>query len=268
MDQGCGDGVTGILVLGGRGMLGRAVAKASREAGLEVFVAGSEVDVASYDAMRTIESETTPHVVVNCAGVTPDKMRRPAQMVRANALGPWVVASAFKGARIINISSDCVFDGSRLSPFAYTVEDRFDATDLYGRTKAMGECPEAINVRTSFIGFEHGLLRWLIDQPPGTAVDGWLNAMWSGGTVYDIAHEIVQLYGAPELSGVVHLSSNPIDKWSLVSWLNHNLRLDLTILPVEEPRVNRALKATRHFERNLDRLVEEYASLRVHTSRA
>lgn len=260
--------MTDLLILGGRGMLGRAVAIAARARGLQVIAAGSEIDVANYDALRTIEEELQPAIVLNCAGLIPHKPFTAAGMVRVNALGPWTVCAAFRRSKIINISTDCVFDGSRsVHHSGYTIEDQPNAQDVYGRTKAMGECPSALNVRTSFIGFDHGLLKWLLDQKRGTAIEGWRNAMWSGGTVYDVALGIVGLFTASEPCGVVHLSSTPIDKWSLLSALNRDLGLGLFVAPVDDPHINRILVPTHRFTRDLSRLEEEHASKRVHSSR-
>lgn len=249
------------LVLGGAGMLGRQVTLASRRAGYQTWRVGHEVPITNYAALKTLDREVVPHVVVNCAGLVPYKGRWTGpQMIATNALGPWVVREAFPESRVIHISTDCVFDGQRRWGERYSISDRPNATNLYGRSKALGECPLSINVRTSFIGFDHGLLQWVLSRPAGSTIPGWQMASWSGATVYDVADALVHFFDGDlqdmgvNRSGLVHLVAAPIDKGIVLQWIKELFELDITVEQVKTPVINRTLKPTHLIERNLDRL--------------
>lgn len=261
------DGFKGrVLVLGGRGMLGREVCRASRDCGWQTWGAGPETNIADFNALRGVERSIRPDIVVNCAGIVPQKPHTSAQMVATNALGPWVVREAFPVAKVIHISTDCVFSGHARHS-GYSIEDLPDDRSVYGRTKGMGECPSNINVRTSFIGWEHGLLAWLAEQTG--EVHGWANATWSGATVIDVAEGLIQFYDNPKKSGIVHLTATTITKYQLLCDLVDIMGWEVRVRPVEFPKVNRAMHHTHAIERRLERLEETRdPSKRVHTSRA
>jgi dTDP-4-dehydrorhamnose reductase len=263
-----------VLVLGGRGMLGRAVAKESRLQGWEVVAAGSEMDITSLPKMLELERQIHPHIVINCTGVIPIRLIFPRtllDMIQVNAIGPWVMRQAFQVSKLIHVSTDCVFSGDLTSGHAYYITHPTSGRDLYGRSKAMGEIPDAMVIRTSFIGFEHGLLNWVSTRNPGTHIDGWKNALWTGGTVYDVAKALVGCYESHRV-GLEHLAAAPMNKAQLIRDLVFILQLDLEVDEVEEPHVNRMLHPTIPLERRLDQLDavwrEKYAGQRSLASRA
>jgi len=235
-------------------MLGEAVRASAKMAGYEVWSSGSQHDVANYIAMKRLNHAFGPHVVVNCAGVIPTRSTWPIAAIRTNALGPWVVNAVFTASRVVNVSTDCVFNGSDRQPYLHTQLP--NATDLYGRTKAMGEATGCVNVRCSFIGLRHGLLAWLLSQPAGAIIDGWANALWSGGTVYDVADALVdQMLDVDP--GTYHLADDrAVSKYGVLCRLVELFDLDIEVRPQHEPYINRALHPTHHLERRLERLVE------------
>ncbi len=181
-----------ILVLGAGGMLGhklcqrlprqrvvglvRGAADTLREAFPDIYrdlsmIGG--VDVLDGDRLGQAGGDSRPEVVVNCIGIVKqlDEAHDPYLSVAINSLLPHRLARLCGrlGARLIHISTDCVFDGRR---GAYRESDPSDARDLYGRSKALGETTAtqaALTLRTSFIGRElkarsHGLVEWLPRQ--------------------------------------------------------------------------------------------------------
>jgi len=112
-----------------------------------------------------------PNVVINCLGITKhlEGGNDPLVTIPINAYFPHYLNILCQeyGTRLIHISSDCVFSGSRGS---YLEGDIPDAEDFYGRSKALGEVSQgpAITLRTSTIGHElHGalgLLDWFLCQ--------------------------------------------------------------------------------------------------------
>lgn len=169
-------------------------------------------------------------------------------MVTANALAPHVIAevAADRGTKVIHISTDCVFDGREGN---YRDSDRpRPHHDLYSMTKASGEVEAArvLNVRTSFIGPEHGLWQWLVSQPPGGKVEGWASAWWTGSTVWAVVQALADMIDAGVDTGrTVHLSTREkVSKLEVCLLLNRILALGLEIKAVSEPRIDRSLVPT------------------------
>ncbi len=241
-----------VLVAGAKGMLGTAVVFAAGAVGHTVNVAGHDgMRVQDFGAVQgRINRVIRPDIVINCAGKLPGS--KPVDMVAANTLGPHVLARVCKdeGVGLINVSTDCVFSGRRPAGDGYTTSDLPDPDTLYGRTKLAGEPsgPGVMNVRTSFIGPDHGLLHWFVnaDRDGLASVDGWSRAYWSGGYVLDVAVALVDLAGwSDPPPNVVHLSTRQaISKAALLGLIKETFRLKIDVIPVDEPTVNRALRPT------------------------
>lgn len=258
-----------ILVLGGDGMLGHQVRRCALEAGHEVavtlrqplqvyarhglFDAGNSfdnVDVRSLARLGEVFSAFRPQAVINCAGIV--KQRPAAQdmslSLEVNALLPHRLATLCRigGARLIHLSTDCVFDGRRGN---YRDDDVADAADTYGRTKYLGEVGEenCVTLRSSIIGFElsrkTGLLEWVLAQN-GT-IKGYRRAIFSGFTTSEMARIILRVLDRPEVSGVYQVSSAPISKFDLVSAIARRLKPDLTVVPDDTVAIDRSLDSSR-----------------------
>ena len=124
-----------------------------------------------------------------------------------------------RGARLIHFSTDCVFDGSKGS--VYLEEDPPTATDVYGLSKYLGEVREApgLTLRTSIIGHElrnwKSLLEWFLAQKG--AIKGYARAVYSGLPTCELAKIVAEhVLPRPDLTGVFHLASAPISKYSLL----------------------------------------------------
>jgi dTDP-4-dehydrorhamnose reductase len=196
-----------------------------------------------------------PAAVVNAIGLVKqlDEASRPVPAITVNSLLPHVLADAAArtGARLLHVSTDCVFSGALAPPAAYTEDDLPDAQDLYGRTKLLGEvsAPPALTLRTSIIGREleraSGLMEWFAGQQ-GATVNGFTNAIFSGLTTKALAAVMAELLvDHPDLTGVYQVSADPIDKYALLVRLRAALGVDCEIRPVDEPRINRALDSSR-----------------------
>ena len=161
-----------ILITGSSGMLGTDLVNLlkSREASLEhnpeVIEAPHEVlDITLEDRVSDFISTHIPDIVVNCAAFTNvDKCETEREAAfSVNALGPKYLAAAAKkcGARVIQISTDFVFDGNGNRP--YTEEDQTNPLSEYGRTKLEGErniqsyCDSYLIVRTSWLFGHNGI---------------------------------------------------------------------------------------------------------------
>ena len=131
----------------------------------------SDVNIEHQDFLEKAFVFARPDVVINCVGLIKQlsDVTDPLQVIPINALLPHQLAQECKirGARLIHISTDCVFDGSK---GGYTEMDSFDAKDLYGISKYLGEVsyPHTITLRTSIIGHElqskNSLVDWFLSQ--------------------------------------------------------------------------------------------------------
>jgi dTDP-4-dehydrorhamnose reductase len=214
-----------------------------------------EFDAHSPERIGTLIDRIEPSVVVNCIGLVKqlEEASRPIPAIRVNALFPHLAAEAAAsgGARFIHISTDCVFSGRLPLDDRYTEESPPDAYDLYGRTKLLGEVVdgEALTLRTSIIGWEltraTGLLGWFAAQE-GQTVQGFMQAIFSGLTTPALADVIADVaMNHPEVHGLYQVSAEPIDKYHLLMLIRSKLSLDVHVMAVDEPVINRALDSAR-----------------------
>lgn len=266
-----------VLVLGASGMLGHAVYRAflrlphctvwgtvrsaSKLGRLPELTSPQTlvgVDVLDNDALESALERAKPQVVINCIGLI--KQRPEAQdslaAIQINALLPHRVASlcARFNARLVHISTDCVFSGAK---GLYTEDDTADATDLYGRSKLLGEVtglPNALTLRTSLIGHEleggHSLVDWFLAQEG--RVPGYAHAIFSGLPTVEFARVLCDVViPRPQLTGLYHVSSTPIDKLTLLEMVARRYSKDIAIVPDDMVRINRSLNSSR-FQRATD----------------
>ncbi|HXH61707.1 MAG TPA: SDR family oxidoreductase [Fimbriimonadaceae bacterium] len=250
-----------VLVMGGSGMLGHTLAETlgpdfdtfttvrGESTGPDVIGGVDATDAGSVErALRDVR----PDAVVNCVGVVKQSPAAncPKTCIEVNALFPHQLYEQCNevGSRLIHISTDCVFDGAR---GGYTESDRTNATDLYGRTKALGEVkgPGALTLRTSIIGREtrtqHGLVEWFLANRGGT-VKGYRNARFSGLTTIELSRVIAMLIkDRPDLYGLYNVAAEPIDKCALLTLLNEAFRAEVSILPEDEVFVDRTLDSAK-----------------------
>ncbi len=208
------------------------------------------VDVLLPHQLETVHRQVMPDVVVNCVGLVKqlDACTDPLQAIPINSLLPHHLATLCRetGARLIHISTDCVFSGRRGQ---YTEADLPDADDLYGRSKLLGEIatPGVLTLRTSVIGPElgsrRGLLEWFLGQQG--AVRGFDRAVFSGLPSVELARVISDfVLPRPTLWGVYHLAADPIDKCSLLKLIAAEYGLNTSISPDHSIVVDRSLDAS------------------------
>jgi dTDP-4-dehydrorhamnose reductase len=193
-----------------------------------------------------------PQVVINCIGIVKQgaKALDAASSIEINSLLPHRLADicTLVGARLVHISTDCVFSGRKDHP--YTQEDQPDAHDLYGRSKLLGEvtAPPHLTLRTSIIGHElagkQGLLEWFLSCTG--KVPGYLDMIFSGLTTFELAKVLAQhILPKQHLSGLYHVASSPICKYDLLALVQRRYGLaEIQLEAVPGPKVNRALDGT------------------------
>jgi len=259
-----------ILVLGATGMLGHKLMQVlSRSYDVFGTVRGKSASYKPHpvlgglslygdthaedlDSIVKVLAQVRPDVVVNCIGVIKQHPLSSDTLhsITINSLFPHRLQRLCKtsGARMIHISTDCVFSGRK----GYYIEsDTPDAEDLYGRTKLLGEVsePGSLTIRTSIIGRElqskYGLVEWFLGNRGGR-VQGYANAIFTGFTSLALADIIRNLIKAqPDLHGLWHISSDPISKYDLLRLINHELDLRVVIDRNENFRCDRSLNSDR-----------------------
>ncbi len=257
-----------VLVLGATGMLGHVICDelasafevhggvrdAARAQRLGLAVPLHEMDALDPDGIDALIGRLRPAVVINAVGLVKqlDEASRPVPAIAINALLPHRLneSCAARGARLIHVSTDCVFSGELPAPAAYKQDDRPDARDLYGLSKLLGEVTAApgLTLRTSIIGWEleraSGLLEWFASQD-GREVSGYTNAVFSGFTTRALARIVGRLIVEhPDMTGLWQVSADPIAKFDLLVALRDVLGMTCEIRPVDEPHVNRALDSS------------------------
>jgi dTDP-4-dehydrorhamnose reductase len=182
-----------------------------------------KVDAYNNDSITRAVAISQPDIIINCIGLVKQTplASDPLAAIPINALLPHRLAMICKatGARLIHISTDCVFSGSKGN---YSENDDSDANDLYGRTKYLGEVsylPHCVTLRTSIIGHELkgkiGLLEWFLSQ--NEKIKGYTKAIFSGFPTIELAQIILErVLPNPHLAGVYHVSSQPIAKYDLL----------------------------------------------------
>jgi dTDP-4-dehydrorhamnose reductase len=212
----------------------------------------TDVAVEEPGSLRSAFDQAQPDVAVNCVGAVKqaEAGQQAVPAIRTNSLFPHQLAEVCResSVRMVHISTDCVFSGERGN---YSESDVPDATDIYGRSKLLGEVsgPGLLTLRTSLIGRELrsslGLLEWLISNRGGS-VKGFSRAVFSGLTTIALAAEIGDLIERqPDLEGVWHLAAEPIDKLALLTLLDRGLQLGIEIAPDDGVIVDRSLDSSR-----------------------
>jgi dTDP-4-dehydrorhamnose reductase len=259
-----------ILVLGASGMLGSAMLRMlSSDPRHEVFgsVRSSSVlrhfspsltssiitgvDVENTDTLHQLFLRVRPDIVVNCIGLIKQLAQAddPLVALPINAILPHRLArlSELVGARLVHVSTDCVFSGRQGN---YKETDHPDAEDLYGRSKLLGEVdyPNAITLRTSIIGEElygaHGLVGWFLAQQQG--IRGYTRAIFSGLPTFELARVVNEfVLPNPQLRGLYHVAADPISKYDLLGIVNAVYGKGLAIEPSEALVIDRSLDGTR-----------------------
>lgn len=209
------------------------------------------VDVENTDSVARLLAHTRPDVLVNCVGLVKQLAEAddPLQTIPINSLLPHRLARLCQvaGARLVHVSTDCVFSGAK---GLYREDDPADAQDLYGRSKHLGEVdyPNAVTLRTSIIGHElasaHGLIGWFLAQ--SGSVRGFTRAVFSGLPTVELAKVVRDhVLPQPQLHGLYHVSAAPISKYELLRLVAEVYGKQIEIAPDDRLVIDRSLDSTR-----------------------
>ncbi len=260
-----------VIILGATGMLGNAVFRLlSAKKNLDVWGTIrnpsavrnfdtsqqakliAHMDVLQQDCLVDLFRKHKPDVVINCVGLIKqfDSASDALAVLPVNAMLPHRLSRMCEavGARLVHISTDCVFSGSK---GAYTETDVSDAYDLYGKSKCIGEVIDSANtitLRTSIIGHEINsqvsLVDWFLAQQG--SVKGYTKAIFSGLPTVELARVIRDhVLGEPQLSGLYHVSVDPIDKCSLLKLVAATYGKDIQIIEDAQVKIDRSLDSSK-----------------------
>lgn len=248
-----------ILILGSTGMLGHQV--------VNYFLQFEEYDVFDISFRNNFRDETiildvtnkeqlekkilsiSPDFIVNCIGILINGSKDISNAIYINSYLPHLLSNICNDieAKLIHISTDCVFSGDK---GRYLESDEKDGKDIYSKTKALGEVIDDKNItlRTSIIGLElknngEGLFHWFMNQK-GT-INGFTKAIWSGVTTLELA-KIIKWVIENEITGLYHVTNNQIiNKYDLLTLFKKYSNKDITINKVNGKAVDKSFIDTR-----------------------
>ena len=236
-----------VIIFGVNGMAGHMAALYLAERGHQVTgfarrlqnlgegIVCIEGDALNQDSVRSVLAEGTYDAAVNCIGILNRAVdAKLSEGIYLNSVFPHFLAECAEdaGARVIHISTDCVFSGSKGQ---YTEKSTPDAESYYGRSKALGELTDDRNLtlRTSIVGPELkadgiGLFHWFMGQDG--EIDGFTKAIWSGVTTLELAKSI-EAAMRQNLTGLYHLVNNTvISKHDLLCLFNKYMNNNRTVI--------------------------------------
>jgi dTDP-4-dehydrorhamnose reductase len=259
-----------LVILGGTGMLGHTlwerlsqrfpdiyttIRKGMRDYGDDRLYKSHRVidhiDVMDFRKLESALKTIRPDIILNCIGVTKrrEDPQNPIPSIVLNAMLPHKLAKLAEdvNAKLIHFSTDCVFDGKTGN---YSDDAPTNATDLYGRTKALGEVTgnNTLTLRSSFIGKElqegTELLEWFLSQ--ADVVRGFKNAIYTGLTTLELCRVIEKLLlDYPDATGLYNVSSEPINKFDLLRLIGQKMHRSVEVIPDESFHCDRSLNSER-----------------------
>ena len=259
-----------LLILGGSGMLGHQLYRSLKikhkvwatlrrpitdYSSHKLFDHSRTIQVHDITALETLSKvldQSQPEAVLNCVGIIKqlNEVKNKTLTQKVNSEFPHHLAEQCEklGTRLIHFSTDCVFSGIKGN---YLEEDPADATDIYGKTKHLGEVTDrhCVTIRSSVIGHEIdsnlSLLSWFLSQH-GTTIKGYTNAIYSGFTTIEMAKIVERILTQHQsLFGLWQVASEPISKYDLLKLCQSKLGWKGTIEPDDSFVCDRSLNGER-----------------------
>jgi dTDP-4-dehydrorhamnose reductase len=250
-----------ILVLGSAGLIGHQVYNYLKDSGnyeLHNISYSNKIqdDTILLDARNEqifIDKITSigPQYIVNCIGILINGSDEdPENAIFLNSYMPHrLTRLADKiNAKLIHISTDCVFSGDKREPYVET--DEKDGRGIYAKTKGLGEVvnDKHLTLRTSVVGPElktdgEELFHWFMSQK--SDIFGFTKAIWSGVTSIELAKAVKWVIDN-EITGLYHVTNNSsISKYDLLKLFQKYTKKDISIKPFDEKNVDKSFIDTR-----------------------
>ncbi|WP_156254840.1 dTDP-4-dehydrorhamnose reductase [Sandarakinorhabdus oryzae] len=210
-----------VLITGGTGQLGRALI-ASAPAGVTIVAPPrTQLDLADPASIAAVIAAEQPSHIINCAAhVAVDRAEsEPELAMRLNgtAAGEIAAAAAACGARLVQISTDFVFDGEASRPWA--PDAATNPLSVYGRTKLAGEQavraahPAPLVLRTAWVYGAHGnnfvrtMLRLMAERPEVRVIAD------QTGTPTHVTSLAAAIWQLRDASGTLHWTDAGTASW-------------------------------------------------------
>lgn len=235
------DKIMKIFVFGSNGMLGRYTSTYLKKYYEVVDVNRNDVDASEPSVgylQKYIQDNTSEgDIIINCMGTIKPRVDELGEInaLTVNSIFPRKLANLCEqyGVKLIHPTTDCVYKGTIGS---YNEKSEHDITDVYGRTKSLGEPSNCTVIRTSIIGEEvnssRSLVEWIKSNKDGE-INGYLNHRWNGVTCLQFAKIVKEMIDNNLFwVGTKHLHSNTLDKYELSSSINNHFNLNIKINPV------------------------------------
>ena len=213
-----------IVIVGAGGRLGRALARIYGETQEVVSFNHAELDLADVDGMRARLEPLTFDVLVNCAAQTNvDRCEtHPEEAFALNAEAPGILAEICltKGARLIQISTDYVFDGAKTEP--YSEDDEANPISVYGASKREGEkrvlavAESHLVVRVSWVfGPDRpSFVDWVVQQARAHKhVEAIADKIATPTYTLDLAELLRPLFAPDAAGGLLHVANSGECSW-------------------------------------------------------
>ena len=250
-----------VLVLGSAGLIGHQVYNYLKDSGnYELHnisyrnkIQNDTILLDARDEKIFIDKITSirPHYIVNCIGILINESDTdPENAIFLNSYMPHRLTrlSDKINAKLIHISTDCVFSGDKKEPYVET--DEKDGRGVYAQTKGLGEIinDKHLTLRTSVVGPElksdgEELFHWFMNQ--SDSVSGFTKAIWSGVTTIELA-KAVKWSIENNITGLYHITNNhPINKNELLKLFNKYTNKGVKIIPVDGNKSDKSFIDTR-----------------------
>jgi len=250
-----------VLILGSTGLIGHQVHNYLKSnGGYELHniayrnkLQENTILIDARDENNLIEqiASIKPQYIVNCIGILIGGSNKdPENAVFLNAYMPHRLARLADeiDAKLIHISTDCVFSGDKKNPYVET--DEKDGRGIYAKTKGLGEVisDKHLTLRTSVVGPElkkdgEELFHWFMNQ--SGEVPGYTKSVWSGVTTIELA-KAVKWSIDHHITGLYHVTNNSsISKYELLKLFQKHTKKDIDIKPVDGNNVDKGFIDTR-----------------------
>ena len=222
------------------------------------------IDVENMDKVAALVKDFRPNVIINCVGLLNKACdENPDKAVYVNSFFPHYLSKLAKNisSRVIHLSTDCVFSGSKGS---YVETDFKDGNDIYSKSKALGELinDTDLTIRTSIIGPELningiGLFNWFMKQKG--IIQGYSQVYWTGVTTLELAKALDKAIES-NLTGLYHLvPSSKISKHDLLMLIGKVWnKVDVDIKKNNDKKADKSLINTR---KDFDFKVKDYEAM-------
>ena len=263
-----------VLVLGSTGLIGHQVYNYLKDnSDYELFNISYRkklredtilLDIRNEKKFLDTISDIQPNIIINCIGILIGGANKdPENAIFINAYMPHRLKRHADdiNAKLIHISTDCVFSGEKSEPYIET--DDKDGKDTYAKAKGLGEIIDDthLTLRTSVIGPElktngEELFHWFMNQK--RTINGFKKAIWSGVTSLELA-KAVHWAIKKNIKGLYHITNGmSISKYDLLELLKKYTKSDIKIRKIDGKNVDKSFIDTR---KEIDYILPSYEEM-------